>query len=209
MFLSPLDRLIDQADHLLRALTTPATDPYPETIPQQETELSPTERTQVARLMRVNHAGEVAAQALYHGHALLAHEVNIYQAMRQAGEDERAHLQWTAARLRELNSHRSILTPLWYAGSFAIGATTAWLGDGISLGFVAETERQVVTHLHGHLAKLPIQDQKSRAILEHMITDESRHATQAVEAGAKPLPWMARLAMRFTAKIMTTTAYWL
>ena len=205
-----MDRLIDQADQTLKAVfvRTPS-EPYPQTIPCTEGELTPAERTLEARLMRVNHAGEVAAQALYQGHALCATHAHVHEAMRAAGRDELSHLHWTSARIKELKSHRSYLTPVWYMGAFAIGATTALLGDKISLGFVAETERQVVSHLQGHLARLPITDQKTRAILEHMVADETRHATQAMAAGGVPLPLAVRLAMRLAAKVMTQTAFWI
>jgi len=207
---SPIDRIIDQADQTLKAVfvRTPP-DPYPETIPRGENELTVAQRTLGARLMRVNHAGEVAAQALYQGHALWAADARVHEAMRSAGRDELSHLHWTSTRLKELQSHRSYLTPLWYMGSFAIGVGTALFGDKISLGFVAETERQVVAHLQGHLAQLPQADQRSRAILERMVTDEARHATQAMEAGGQPLPAPVRLAMRLTAKLMTKTAFWI
>ncbi|MHB1565634.1 MAG: 2-polyprenyl-3-methyl-6-methoxy-1,4-benzoquinone monooxygenase [Acidiferrobacter sp.] len=208
--LSRRDRLIDQADQMLKTFVVPTpTDPYPQTVPRHEPALTPADQARAARLMRVNHAGEIAAQALYHGHALGARHSAVYNAMRGAARDELQHLRWTSARLRELKSHRSYLTPLWYAGSLAMGAATALLGDTVSLGFVAETERQVVVHLHSHIARLPKADQKSRSILEHMVADEGRHATQAVEAGGRPLRWPARLAMRLAARVMTGTAYWL
>ncbi|HUW98841.1 MAG TPA: 2-polyprenyl-3-methyl-6-methoxy-1,4-benzoquinone monooxygenase [Acidiferrobacter sp.] len=206
----PIDRIVDQADQTLRTVfvRTPI-DPYPDTIPREEGELTAAERALEARLMRVNHAGEVAAQALYQGHALYAVDAPIRAAMRSAGRDELNHLHWTSARLKELHSHRSYLTPLWYAGALAIGAGTALFGDKISLSFMAETERQVVDHLQGHLAKLPQTDHKSRAILEHMVRDEARHATQAMAAGGQPLPAAIRLAMRLAAKVMTQTAFWI
>lgn len=208
--LSLRDRLIDQADQMLKTLaTTVPADPYPQTVPRQESALTPVDAARSARLMRVNHAGEIAAQALYQGHALCARNASVHRAMRSAGRDELSHLQWTSTRLRELHSHRSYLTPLWYIGSLTIGVATALLGDAVSLGFVAETERQVVAHLRGHIERLPATDQKSRAILEHMITDEARHATQAIEAGGQPLRWPAQLAMRLAARVMTRTAYWI
>ncbi|MHB8255160.1 MAG: 2-polyprenyl-3-methyl-6-methoxy-1,4-benzoquinone monooxygenase [Acidiferrobacter sp.] len=204
------DRIIDQIDQTLKALLvrTPS-DPYPETVPQEECGLTPEERVLSGRLMRVNHAGEVAAQALYQGHALCATDDHGHKIMRSAGRDELDHLHWTSARIKELKTHRSYLTPVWYLGSFALGATTALLGKPTSLGFVAETERQVVAHLQGHLARLPASDQKTRVILEHMVADEARHATQAMEAGGRPLPRPARRAMRLAAKVMTQTAFWI
>lgn len=206
---SRTDRLIDQLDQTLRAvfLRSPA-DPYPETVPRVESELTLADRTLAARLMRVNHAGEVAAQALYQGHALCATKASVQEAMRRAGREEYTHLQWTQARIRELRGRRSLLTPLWYAGSFAIGAATSFAGDAVGLGFVAETERQVVAHLQGHLARLPPNDQKTRVILEHMITDESRHATEAIEAGGRVLSQPARFGMRLVAGLMTRIAFW-
>ncbi len=206
---SAIDRIIDQIDQTLKAVfVPPPLDPFPGTIPHDDGELSPADRDLGARLMRVNHAGEVAAQALYQGHALCATDSRVHATMRRAGQDELSHLHWTAARLKELNGHRSYLTPLWYLGSFAIGASTALLGDAMSLGFVAETERQVVAHLQGHLARLPKADQKTRCILEHMVADEARHATQAIEAGGRSLPLPMRWGMRMASQVMTRTAFW-
>ncbi len=207
--LSRIDRLIDHTDQSLKALFTHApADPYPETVPRAQDTLSDRDRTLAARLMRVNHAGEIAAQALYQGHALCAAQPEVHEVMRTAGREELTHLQWMAARLRELKSRPSYLTPVWYAGSFAIGAATALLGDAVSLGFVAETERQVVAHLEGHLQRLPEADRKSRVILEHMVQDEARHATRAMEKGGVHLPLPVRLGMRLAARVMTRTAFW-
>ncbi|UEO00305.1 2-polyprenyl-3-methyl-6-methoxy-1,4-benzoquinone monooxygenase [Acidiferrobacter thiooxydans] len=207
---SRLDRIIDQLDQGLKSvLVPPPADPYPETVPREQEGSSREERVLAGRLMRVNHAGEIAAQALYQGHALCARDAHAYDTLRAAGRDELQHLHWTAARIKELKTHKSYLTPVWYLGSFAIGATTALLGDKVSLGFVAETERQVIAHLQGHLAKLPATDQKTRAIIEHMAADEARHAASATEAGGQPLPWPARLAMRLAARVMTKTAFWI
>ncbi|MDA8362110.1 MAG: 2-polyprenyl-3-methyl-6-methoxy-1,4-benzoquinone monooxygenase [Gammaproteobacteria bacterium] len=205
-----IDRVIDQLDQTLRTFAQPASDAaYPDSVPKSTEPLKDTDRREVARLMRVNHAGEMAAQALYHGHALCAASTAVHENMRSAARDELAHLRWTGARVRELGSHRSYLTPFWYLGSWMIGAGTGLMGDRWSLGFVAETERQVVAHLLTHLQRLPSGDHRSRAILEQMIIDEGRHATQAVEAGGARLGWLARSAMRAAAKVMTTTAYWL
>lgn len=207
--LSRLDRIVDYVDQTLKAvLVPPPANPYPETIPEEDREIPPADRRLSGRLMRVNHAGEVAAQALYQGHALCAQSTTAHEALRAAGRDELGHLYWTSARMKELKTHRSFLTPVWYAGSFAIGAATALLGDKVSLGFVAETERQVVTHLQGHLTRLSPSDQRTRVIIEHMAADEARHAAQAAESGGRPLPLPARLAMRLAAKIMTKTAFW-
>lgn len=207
---SRIDRIIDHLDQSLKAvLVPPPADPYPETVPRDEERLSAEERVLGGRLMRVNHAGEVAAQALYQGHALVARDTQAYETLRAAGRDELQHLYWTAARIKELKTHRSYLTPVWYLGSLAIGAATALLGDTVSLGFVAETERQVVAHLEGHLGRLPAADRKTRAIIEHMAADEARHAAAAIEAGGRPLPEPARQAMRLAARVMTKTAFWI
>jgi ubiquinone biosynthesis monooxygenase Coq7 len=205
-----IDRVIDQLDQTLKSmLVPPPADPYPETVPREQGELSSEERTLGGRLMRVNHAGEIAAQALYQGHALCARDAHVRDTLRAAGREELQHLHWTAARIKELKTHKSYLTPVWYLGSFTIGAATALLGDKVSLSFVAETERQVVAHLQDHLAKLSAADQRTRAIVEHMAADEARHATSAMEAGGRPLPWPAPLAMRLAARVMTETAFWI
>ena len=208
---SRLDRIIDQCDDGLRTLFAPAPsaerdNPAAGVV---ETELAAAERELSARLMRVNHAGEVCAQALYRGQAATAHTRGVRDKLKQSATEENDHLAWTEARINELGSHTSYLNPIWYAGSFTIGALAGLVGDKWSLGFVAETERQVVAHLEGHLARLPTNDKESRAILEQMCEDEGRHATVAIEAGAAPLPTAARRLMRFSAKIMTRTAYWI
>jgi ubiquinone biosynthesis monooxygenase Coq7 len=159
--------------------------------------------------MRVNHAGEVAAQALYHGQALLAREGPTREFLLQAAREESDHLAWCDARLAELGSRPSLLNPLWYAGSFAIGALAASFGDRASLGFVAETERQVEGHLDDHLARLPREDARSRAVLEAMRRDESGHGTRARDAGGAALPLPVREAMRATARLMTRASYWI
>ncbi len=161
-----------------------------------------------AALMRVNHAGEVAAQALYAGHAVAAKDARVRDAMLQAAAEEGEHLDWCEARVRELDSHVSYLTPLWYFGSFAIGAAAAAAGDKWSLGFVMETERQVVEHLDRHLELLPEQDRRSRSILQQMRRDEMQHASVARDAGGAELPLPVRILMRGCAKVMTGTAYW-
>ena len=158
--------------------------------------------------MRVNHAGEMAAQALYHGQALLARSAGTQRLLLRAAREESDHLAWCEQRLRELGSGPSILNPLWYAGSFAIGALAGALGDATSLGFVAETERQVERHLDEHLTRLPPQDARSRAILAAMRSDEMHHAATARSAGARELPEAVRAAMRRTAAVMTGAAYW-
>jgi 3-demethoxyubiquinol 3-hydroxylase len=161
-----------------------------------------------AALMRVNHAGEIAAQALYHGQALVARTAATRELLLKSAREETDHLAWCETRLKELESGPSLLNPLWYAGSFAIGALTGLLGDRASLGFVVETERQVEGHLDEHLARLPADDTRSRAVLEAMRTDEIAHGTAAKAAGGAELPSPVRALMRSTARIMTGTAYW-
>ena len=166
------------------------------------------DRVRSAALMRVNHAGEVAAQALYAGHAVAAGDARVRDAMLHAAAEESEHLDWCAARVRELDSHVSFLAPLWYFGSFAIGAAAGAAGDKWSLGFVMETERQVVEHLDRHLELLPEQDHRSRSILQRMRRDEMQHASVARDAGGAELPLPVRILMRGCAKVMTGTAYW-
>jgi ubiquinone biosynthesis monooxygenase Coq7 len=158
--------------------------------------------------MRVNHAGEVAAQALYHGQALTARSESTRTLLLKAAREEEDHLAWCEQRLRELDSQPSRLNPLWYAGSFAIGVVAGALGDRTSLGFVAETERQVERHIDGHLNRIATEDKRSRAVLEAMRNDEISHGSHAREAGAAELPSPIRDLMRHTARVMTRTAYW-
>jgi 3-demethoxyubiquinol 3-hydroxylase len=174
--------------------------------PSQLTEI---EKRESAALMRVNHAGEMAAQALYHGQALVARSAATRDLLLKAAQEETDHLAWCETRLRELESHPSLLNPLWYAGSFAIGAAAALLGDRASLGFVVETERQVEGHLDEHLARLPRDDDRSRAILQTMRTDEIAHGLSAKAAGGVELPSPVRFLMRNTARLMTSAAYWI
>lgn len=159
--------------------------------------------------MRVNHAGEIAAQALYQGQAFTAHRDTVRSGMAQSAAEEIDHLAWCEQRLQELNAGVSKLDPIWYLGSFAIGALAGIVGDKFSLGFVAETERQVVEHLDRHLQRLPADDHKSRAILEQMQQDEARHGRIATHAGGGTMPAPVRILMRFTSTLMTETAYWL
>jgi ubiquinone biosynthesis monooxygenase Coq7 len=159
--------------------------------------------------MRINHAGEVAAQALYHGQALTARNPQLRETLRQAADEEGDHLAWCDERLRELDSRPSLLNPLWYAGSFAIGALAGACGDRVSLGFLVETERQVEGHLEDHLARLPAGDARSRSVLEQMKRDETRHGDTAQSAGAAELPAPVKLLMKLTSRVMTRTAYWL
>ncbi|MCB1734407.1 MAG: 2-polyprenyl-3-methyl-6-methoxy-1,4-benzoquinone monooxygenase [Gammaproteobacteria bacterium] len=206
---SPLDQLLIQFDQALRTVggrpaVTGRAHPAA-AIP--ESTLSDSEKRHVAGLMRINHSGEVAAQALYQGQALTARLPEVREAMEHAAAEENDHLEWCESRLHELGDRTSLLKPFWYAGSFVIGAVAGAIGDKWSLGFVAETERQVVRHLDDHLEKLPPQDQRSRRILEQMRTDEGHHATTAVEAGGAELPTAIKSLMGLTSKIMTRTAY--
>ncbi|HCU54719.1 MAG TPA: demethoxyubiquinone hydroxylase family protein [Gammaproteobacteria bacterium] len=208
---SPFDHLVQGLDQALRTTFGPAPDPSrpnpADALP--EAELSASERELAGRLMRINHAGEISAQALYQGQALTARLPTVRVKMEQAAVEENDHLAWTEDRIRELGTHTTILAPLWYAGSFAIGALAGLAGDKWSLGFVVETERQVIRHLDSHLAQLPEQDARDRAILETMKADEAHHATTALGAGAAELPVPARQLMALTSKVMTTAAYWI
>ena len=205
-----IDRIIIAFDRGLRTVFAPAQTlrPVPgEALP--DARLDERERLHVAALMRVNHTGEVCAQALYEGQALTARDSRAREALEKAAQEETEHLAWTERRIEELGGRRSLLDPLFYAASFAIGAASGLLGDRWNLGFLAETERQVVEHLDGHLREVPAEDQRSRAILEQMKDDEARHATSALSHGASELPEPAKRAMRFASGIMTHTAFWL
>jgi ubiquinone biosynthesis monooxygenase Coq7 len=204
-----VDRLIGEIDNAIKVLATPArASTTPRGAPPDEP-LPEADRHTSARLMRVNHAGEVAAQALYRGQALAARDPVVKAAMQQAAAEEVDHLAWCEQRLGELKGRTSLLNPLWYAGSFVIGALTAALGDRTSLGFVAETERQVESHLRGHLERLSLGDLRSRAILEQMQRDEIRHGENAAALGGADLPLPATLAMRAVSKLMTHGSYWI
>lgn len=206
--LSPLDQLIVAFDRGLRTVsgTLRSARPLPgEALP--EAELSDVERRHAAGLMRVNHSGEVCAQALYQGQALASGNDDLKAALAGAAREEEDHLAWTGHRLRELRGHTSLLAPLWYAGSLAIGYAAGKLGDDWNLGFLKETERQVEAHLQGHLDRLPESDLRTRAIVEQMKADEAGHADMAAELGARELPLPVKLAMKLTAKVMTTVAY--
>lgn len=203
------DPLIGAADRALRAVFAPAQASRPLPSVANPSPLSEAERRQAAALMRVNHTGEIAAQALYHGQAFLARAPATRHLLEKAAREETDHLAWCEQRLRELQSHSSRLNPLWYAGSFAIGALAATFGDPVSLGFVVETERQVEGHLEEHLARLPARDLRSRAIVAAMRTDEMAHGGTAQAAGAAQIPAAARELMRHTARVMTRTAYWI
>jgi 3-demethoxyubiquinol 3-hydroxylase len=207
--LSSLDRLLSGLDSALRAVAAPsprAARPFPaEDVPEQS--LSDAERRHAAALMRVNHAGEVAAQGLYQGHAAVARSAETAAHMRAAADEERDHLAWCEQRLTELHARPSRLRPLWYAGSWLIGAASGGLGDRWSLGFVAETERQVSEHLTGHLDRLPAGDGRSRALVRQMREEERQHGHAATRAGAARLPSAVRGLMQGASRIMTTTAY--
>lgn len=199
------------ADRLLMRLPRPLPEaaghvPYPAR-DVHEAPLDADGKRRSAALMRVNHAGEISAQALYQGQALVARNPRIRRHLLQAAEEEQAHLRWCAARLAELDDRPSRLAPLWYAGSFAIGAVAGLAGDATSLGFVEETERQVVEHLDEHLRKLPQGDARSRAVLDAMQRDERRHGASANAAGARPLPLPVRVLMRKVAGVMKFGAY--
>jgi ubiquinone biosynthesis monooxygenase Coq7 len=208
-----LDRLIGEIDKAIKVLTVPArsgraptaiaTDAAPQEL------LPDADRRTSARLMRVNHAGEVAAQALYHGQALTARNQTVKAAMQQSAAEEADHLAWCEQRLRELQGRTSLLNPFWYLGSFAIGALAGALGDRTSLGFVAETEHQVESHLQGQLGRLSPRDSRSRSILEQMQHDEIRHGKNAASLGGAALPLPASLAMRAASKLMTYGSFWL
>ncbi|KAF0103696.1 MAG: ubiquinone biosynthesis monooxygenase Coq7 [bacterium] len=172
-----------------------------------EAELSEAEKRHAAGLMRVNHSGEVCAQALYQGQALTARNPEAARALLEASDEETEHLAWCERRLHDLGSHKSLLNPLWYAGSFALGAVAGALGDKWNLGFLAETERQVEGHLDGHLSSLPDTDAKSRAVVEQMKADEIRHAETAIAHGGAELPEPVKQAMRLTSKVLTFAAY--
>lgn len=203
-----MDPLIGAADRALRALFAPAQASRPVPGPPAP-ELTQAEQHESGALMRVNHTGEVAAQALYHGQALVARSERTRELLLQAAREETDHLAWCERRLTELGARPSLLNPLWYAGSFAIGALAAAFGDRTSLGFVVETERQVEGHLNEHLTRLPARDARSRGIVAAMKADEISHGAAAQAAGAAELPPPARELMRITARIMTRTAYWI
>ncbi|MGD2160005.1 MAG: 2-polyprenyl-3-methyl-6-methoxy-1,4-benzoquinone monooxygenase [Gammaproteobacteria bacterium] len=206
---SPIDRFLIHADTTLRTLAGKplATHrPYPaEDI--EECTMDDAESKHVAGLMRVNHSGEVSAQALYQGQSITARNQAVREKLEQAALEENDHLVWTENRLQELGQRTSLLNPLWYTGSFAIGAFAGALGDKWNLGFLAETEHQVVRHLDEHLSKIPVSDKRSRAILEQMKTDEARHATTALDHGGAALPLPVKKLMQAMSKVMTRTAY--
>ncbi|WP_233864743.1 2-polyprenyl-3-methyl-6-methoxy-1,4-benzoquinone monooxygenase [Paraburkholderia adhaesiva] len=218
-----LDELITEFDRGLRSITgvsrmtrpmpmpsaLPAASESAEGAPQAATELTQAERAHAAGLMRVNHVGEVCAQALYQAQKLATRSPTLKASFGQAALDEEDHLAWTARRLQALESRPSLLNPLWYAGALAIGLAAGRFGDKVSLGFMAETERQVEHHLDGHLESLPAADVESRAIVEQMRVDEIAHAKAATDAGGTELPLPVRSLMRAASKVMTRTAYYI
>jgi ubiquinone biosynthesis monooxygenase Coq7 len=206
----PLDAMIVNLDRALRAVGGAARGTgraYP-AADLPEAELDDAARRHAAGLMRVNHAGEVAAQALYHGQSLTARGARVRAELEHAAAEEEDHLVWCRRRLEEMHARTSLLDPLWYAGSFAIGAVAGLAGDRVNLGFLAETERQVEAHLEGHLSRLPPEDRRSRAVVEQMQRDEVAHARMAERGGAASLPTPVKRAMRLVSKLMTGTAYW-
>lgn len=205
-----IEKIIIGFDSALRTLLTPAQtirmvpgNDFP------ETELTNAEKRESKALMRINHTGEVCAQALYQGQALTARDSIVQQNLTRAASEETEHLAWTERRITELGGRKSLLNPLWYSGSFVIGTAAGMLGDKWNLGFLAETERQVEAHLAGHLQRLPHQDEKSRAIVTQMQIDEGQHATTAMHHGGVELPAPVKLLMKLGSKVMTQTTYWI
>lgn len=206
-----LDSLISEFDAGLRTVTAcpgPGDRDHPGA-GHDDAPLSAAERSLAARLMRVNHSGEIAAQALYRGQALMTSDHQLRGELLKAAREEQDHLAWCEARTRELGSRVSVLAPAWYLGSFLIGGAAGLAGDRVSLSFLAETERQVMEHLDGHLQQLPGADRRSRAIVSQMRSDESAHHAHAVKRGAEALPPPVRMGMRLTARIMTSLSYYL
>lgn len=206
---SPVDRLLLQADMALRTLLPFSGQPSRPSpaIVEQEAELDTQQTRHIAGLMRINHTGEVCAQALYQGQALTARLPRVREAMEHAADEEIDHLAWCEQRIRQLGSHPSVLNPLFYGLSFGVGAVAGLVSDRVSLGFVAATEDQVVKHLDEHLEQIPEQDDKSRAILEQMRSDELEHANSALDAGGVRFPAPIKLGMTLLSKVMTKTTY--
>jgi ubiquinone biosynthesis monooxygenase Coq7 len=209
-----LDRAILELDKALQTRTgakklSQRPTPQPSTSGLNDDLTTDAEKSRAARLMRVNHAGEVAAQALYQGQAFTARLENVREQMQEAAAEEIDHLAWCEDRLKELGAQPSVLNPVWYAGSFAIGALAGLAGDRWSLGFVEETEKQVVAHLQEHLDQIPEHDQRTRTIIEQMQADEAQHGDVAKQAGAMPLPEPIKALMSLSSKFMTKTSYWI
>jgi ubiquinone biosynthesis monooxygenase Coq7 len=212
--LTPLDRLLSSANNALRTVVASSdvsarANPAKDIDAAHDAALDAREKAHAAGLMRVNHAGEIAAQALYQGHATVVRDKTIGAQMQQAADEELDHLAWCEQRLDELGERPSRLAPIWYAGAYAIGAVSGLLGDKWSLGFIAETEAQVCAHLENHLKRLPANDKKSRAIVAQMRDEEAVHREHALRAGGAQLPRPVTRLMRLSAKMMTRTAYWL
>lgn len=202
------DRLISEIDRAVRAIAGVANAARSSPAEgKPEAEMAEKDRAHAAALMRVNHVGEICAQALYQGQALTARDPHARAQLEQAAQEEQDHLAWSADRIRELGGRPSLLNPFWYAGSFAIGALAGALGDRWNLAFLAETERQVEEHLAGHLAELPAGDSRTRAVVEQMRAEEAKHRETALALGAAEMPAPAKLVMRAMAKLMTTVAY--
>jgi ubiquinone biosynthesis monooxygenase Coq7 len=205
--ITAMDRLLVAADNALRTLSGAVAPARPVPGEGGAGALNPDERRHVAGLMRVDHAGEICAQALYAGQSIVARDARVRKALDRAGAEERDHLAWCATRLKELESGPSLLAPFWYAGSFALGILSGSAGDRWSMGFLVETENQVEKHIDGHIGRLPPADGRTRAILEQMREDEIRHASTGRSLDGVPLPRPVRVAMRVAAKVMTETAY--
>ena len=210
MLLGPLpDRLLVAIDRALKTLTTrPVSQRANPAADMPEVQLSEQDKRRSAALLRVNHAGEIAAQALYEGQKVFARSPAVARHLHQAAEEERDHLAWCRERLSELDGRPSALAPLWYAGSYALGVVAGTASDRANLGFVRETEHQVVQHLHDHLNRLPVGDAKSATILQHMVNDEAHHGRQASDAGAAELPQGVRMLMRVGGGLLRRVAYW-
>lgn len=211
-YLNAMDKAIKAVDVIIRCLVPPENRPKRCEVPGHalaDVPLTEAQKHDVRGLLRVNHAGEVCAQALYQGQAMTAQLTHVRQQMIDAANEEMDHLAWCESRLKDLNGNPSIFNPIWYLGSLFIGATAGLLGDKISLGFVAETEQQVSAHLQKHLERLPREDKKTRAILEKMQADEQQHANTAKEAGAIVLPNIVKKFMQVASKIMTKTSYYI
>jgi 3-demethoxyubiquinol 3-hydroxylase len=203
-----MDRLIAEFDRALRAVAGVVHAERPSPAEQVvDTPISDDQKAHAAALMRVNHVGEICAQALYQGQALTARAPESRRALERAAREEEDHLAWSAQRIRELGGRASLLNPLWYAGSFAVGAAAGLLGDRWNFAFLAETERQVEEHLAGHLEALPAEDRRTRAVVQAMRADEARHRESALQLGAAELPEPVKRAMRLAARVMTTVAY--
>ena len=209
-YFDPLDRLIVGADKALRVIAGVASASRPTPAAHApDAELSAAEQRHSAGLMRVNHVGEVCAQALYSAQAAVTRDAQLRIHLQTAARAETDHLAWTQQRLDALGARASLLNPLWFTGAFVLGAVAAKISDRTSLGFVVETENQVAAHLQSHLERLPTKDLASRAVVARMKSDEERHAAQARQSGARTLPAPARAAMRWAAKVMTTTAHYI